>query len=189
MNVEIVIFNFLRSFQEVAILNWTGVFFALYLPYVLLIAFFIFAFWNRAWKLRMEILLKSALVVLLSSGVFVKIIQFFYDRPRPFTTLAFDPLIESSPASFPSDHAAFFFALALVVWHFNRKWGWWFIGTASLIGIARTFLGIHWFSDILGGLLVALIAYFVVKKIFETKKPALPKEPEVLPPLELNKEA
>ena len=79
------------------------------------------------------------------------------DRPRP----AIDPLASFAGASFPSGHsttaAACFAALALVLARGrSRRVRAWLaggaVGLAVAIGCSRMFLGVHWFSDVVGGL-------------------------------------
>jgi len=65
-------------------------------------------------------------------------------------------------ASFPSGHAAFFFALSAGVYSFNKKAGIWFFVVSALIGLARVFAGVHYFSDIVGGLAVGLFSFWVI---------------------------
>lgn len=76
------------------------------------------------------------------------------------------PLIEHVPdSSFPSGHAAFFFALSAGVYSFNKKAGIWFFVASSLIGLARVFAEIHYVSDILGGFIVAILSFGLINKL------------------------
>ena len=104
---------------------------------------------------------------ILSRFVVAEVIRFFYDRPRPFKVFDITPLIaHSAGASFPSGHAAFYFALALPIFLIDRKWGWYAIVAAVLIGMARVFVGVHWPLDILAGLLVASLSVYTIKLFF-----------------------
>lgn len=97
--------------------------------------------------------------------VIVQIINHIWDRQRPFVVLhEFHKLIaHAADASFPSDHAtgafAIFFALALfrrpVASALALVW-------AVLIGLARVMVGVHWPTDILGGLGVGAFAALVL---------------------------
>ena len=103
---------------------------------------------------------------------FLKIlISIVYFRPRPFVTLAnVHQLLFKSPldASFPSGHTVLAFALAFSVFYKNKIWGSIFLILAMLIGLGRIFVGVHYPLDIIGGILVAFLATFIVNTI--TKK-------------------
>jgi undecaprenyl-diphosphatase len=64
--------------------------------------------------------------------------------------------------SFPSYHTAGVFVLALVVLFDWRKFGIILLVPAIIVGIARVFAGVHYPSDILGGILTALISVFFI---------------------------
>lgn len=83
-----------------------------------------------------------------------------------------------SDYSFPSGHTCASFAVATVIFCLlPRKYGVPAIIFASLIAISRMYVGVHYFTDILGGLIVgvsaALLAIYIVKKV-EKKKEILP---------------
>jgi len=105
------------------------------------------------------------------SGIFarfivVEIIRFIWDRPRPFITNPVNLLISHSPSSsFPSGHAAFFFALSTLIYFYNKKTGILFLIASFLISISRVFCGIHWPFDILAGALVGILSALIIKKI------------------------
>jgi undecaprenyl-diphosphatase len=88
-----------------------------------------------------------------------------WDRPRPFTTHVVTTHLFSAPSpdpSFPSDHAAAAFAIAFCVLAFSRWAGVGFLAAATLIGLSRIALGMHYPSDVLAGLLVGWAAALVV---------------------------
>ena len=94
------------------------------------------------------------------------LIRYFYNRPRPFESGDFIPLISrETGGSFPSGHAAFLFALAMTVFLYNRRWGALFFAGAILVGLGRVLAGLHWPSDILGGAAVGVLAALVVNLI------------------------
>jgi undecaprenyl-diphosphatase len=69
----------------------------------------------------------------------------------------------SPDPSFPSDHAAAAFAIAFAVLAFSRWGGVAFLAAATLVGLSRIALGLHYPSDVLAGLLVGwAAAVFVV---------------------------
>lgn len=164
--MDFAIFNVLRNFLgQGDFLNIAVIFFAKYLPYFLVIGALFFIFRLKLLKSRIYALSFLALSVILARGIITPLIRFFYDRPRPFEVLSFEPLFQDFNPSFPSGHGAFFFALALAIFSLNRRWGFWFLGLALLNGLSRIIAGIHWPSDILGGIVVAVFSFFAVKKI------------------------
>lgn len=90
----------------------------------------------------------------------VEAIRFFYDRARPFEVIPDVYLLIPHPpgGSFPSGHAAFFFALAAGIWFYHRRLGTLFFIAAALISLSRIAAGLHWPSDILGGAVVGILA-------------------------------
>ena len=149
-------------------LDGLGIFFAEWLPYILVVAFLVLVFMQTGLRHRLYLFAEGALAVILARGIVTTAIRFFYIHPRPFEALGFTPLIPESGSSFPSGHATWFFALALVVWFANRKWGWWFFALATINGIARIYVGVHWPFDILGGAAIGgasgIFVHWLLKK-------------------------
>jgi len=139
-----------------AVLDYFAIFCAEWLPYILFAAFLLLVAYQLGSRRKLYLFAEGALAVILSRGIITTTIQFFYYHPRPFEVYGFAPLIAESGSSFPSGHAAWFFALAMAVWFANRKWGWWFFAAATLIGIARIYAGVHWPLDIIGGAVIGV---------------------------------
>lgn len=147
-------------------IDWFAVFFAEYFGYFLILIALILFLRERNWRKRIYFFSLTVLSLILSRGIITEIIRFFYERPRPFLTLGFQPLSDHvQNGSFPSGHAAFFFTLALAVFYFNKLWGWRFLAFATVISLARIFIGVHWPSDILAGAIIGLGSAFLIKRI------------------------
>ncbi len=108
------------------------------------------------------------------------VIGFLWFRPRPFVTLPnVVKLIEKSPLekSFPSGHASVAFAMAFGIWLHNKKWGWLLLVLAAAVGLSRIAAGVHYPSDILGGLAVGYLSARLAAPIKKGVEPYL----ELLP--------
>ena len=99
--------------------------------------------------------------------VFVEIIRFFYNNPRPFLVLqnVHQLISKDMEPSFPSGHASFYFALATGVYFYNKKAGYIYFVLAGLMGFARIFVGVHWPADIVAGAILGLLTAVVVRFI------------------------
>ena len=88
----------------------------------------------------------------------VEAVRYFYNRPRPFEILPdINQLIfRDSGGSFPSGHAAFYFALAAGVSRYYPKTSLLFYGAALSLSINRVAAGLHWPSDIVGGAIIGI---------------------------------
>lgn len=81
-------------------------------------------------------------------------------HPRPDLNNAL--FMPDSLYSFPSGHATFMFALAFGVLNFNRRDGYIILALAVLTGIARVLSGVHFWYDIVGGIVVGAIVSSIV---------------------------
>lgn len=159
------IFRFIHGFAgKSVLLDNVAVLVALYVPYLLVIGFFVLLTDVRGARRRIFMFAQTAIIALVARGIVVETIRFFYDRPRPFELLGFEPLIAQSPLepSFPSGHAAFFFGLAFAVWQMNRTWGIWYLVAAFLNSFARVFVGVHWPLDVAAGAVIGALSAFIV---------------------------
>lgn len=131
----------------------------------------------------------SALVMMISLAVGAiindTILKEIFARPRPFSVNEdFKIFIESvgyelpSGFSFPSGHTFSSFNCAVVLTLFNKKMGYFTIPLATLIGLSRIFMCVHYPTDVLAGavcgILTALAVYalylLVVRKIVAFKR-------------------
>ncbi len=133
-----------------------------------LVAALTFSLWLTArpfgplrWKLACLSALTSAALALAANQV----IAHLWERERPFSAHpgATHLLAAASPdPSFPSDHAAAAFAIAVAVLAFSRPLGGFFLALATAIGVSRVALGVHYPGDVLAGALVGTLAALLV---------------------------
>jgi undecaprenyl-diphosphatase len=106
--------------------------------------------------------LTAAALGLLTSQV----ITHFWARERPYVAHPAETLILGTPSqepSFPSDHAIAAFAIAFsVALVGGRRVGAFFLAAATLIGVTRILVGLHYPGDIVGGALIGFVSALVV---------------------------
>jgi len=166
------LFGFFHNLLGVSgIFDVLFVFLAKYLAYIVCVAVAIFLLLHKNIKEKFYMFFFIALSLIFSRGILTEIIRYFYLKPRPFESLGFTPLLEESSHSFPSGHAAFFFALAFALWLFNKKWGKWVFVFAVVNGVARVIAGVHWPLDIVGGCVIGGISVYLVYVLLNKYKP------------------
>ena len=185
--MDILIFQKLNQFAgKWQWLDTLGVFFAEYFGYVLLLLLLLFLLKNpaperssvldqsrtetkflvRGSKKYWLIAFQAILAAVLARFGIVELIRFFWERQRPFVENNVNLLVNHpATGSFPSAHAAFFFALAAVVYFYNKKAGIFFLFASFLISVSRVFVGVHWPSDILAGAIVGIFSGWLITKI------------------------
>ncbi|MFZ6015845.1 MAG: phosphatase PAP2 family protein [Patescibacteria group bacterium] len=107
-----------------------------------------------------ELLWSAALAVFSS-----ELLALFIMRPRPF--LAAANIITLIPApltsAFPSIHTSVAIACSIVLWSVNRWAG--YIGFLITLGviIGRISAGVHYPTDIIGGIIIGLLSFTLVR--------------------------
>lgn len=122
---------------------------------------------------------KNALYILMAvllCAAIASIFKYSIDRPRPFTTYTFlQNITDGGSPSFPSGHTCDAFAFAAAISLVYRKW---FVVIpvflwAFTVGYSRMALGVHYPSDVAGGILIgctsALLSYEVKKRFINQK--------------------
>jgi undecaprenyl-diphosphatase len=150
-----------------ALLDKVGIFFATYSGYIL-VAILVFIFFCKPTRINRFMAVMAVISAGISRLFVTNIIRFFDHSLRPFAVMKVTQLINESGYSFPSGHAAFYFALSMFVYLYNKKLGVWFFIVSFVMGVARIYAGVHWPSDILGGILVGIVTALLVN--FATRK-------------------
>jgi undecaprenyl-diphosphatase len=154
------------------LLNDIGIFFAEYLAYVLGVILLVIWFMpstRRAFNRRMiSIALLSGLI---ARFIVKELIILVYHRPRPYIALSgvhklISTTVTDNLQSFPSGHAIFFFALAMGLYFFNKKLGIWYLVAASVMSVARVFVGVHWPSDVVAGAILGILVAWGVQAMY-----------------------
>ena len=152
-----------------AVLDFVGIFLANYLIWLLFFVVIFFGFLPPSKKgetLSKANTFKSILGALLGGSFTLFVGQFIF-RARPFAAREVNLLINPpiTIASFPSLHTTLAFALACTLFLFSKKIGIWFLIIATLIGIARVYVGVHYPSDILFGAVIGCLSGYLIKKL------------------------
>lgn len=90
-------------------------------------------------------------------------------RMRPcWVNPAIKTLIPSpSDYSFPSGHSAACFVTATCIYRNHRRWGVFALILASLVGLSRLYLYMHWPTDVLAGAVLGVILGVFACKILQ----------------------
>jgi len=151
------------------LLDNIGIFLASYFQYIVGLALVIFLLLGKSREEKIKNYWMVGLAFL-AAGVarlgLTEILYQIFHRLRPFAANYVYQLIDHNAAnSFPSGHASFFFAMATVVYLFNKKLGYLFFAGAFLISVARIYVGVHYPFDILAGAAVGIFSGWLVVKI------------------------
>ena len=164
-SIDLNIFQIINQFA----LKWfwldvSAIFFAKYFGHLLI--FFLLLFLVKNLKKHWRMVVHAFLAAILARLVIVNLIRWLLPRARPFVENNVNLLLDAAKEnSFPSGHAAFYFAISTIIYFYDKKFGVLFFLVSFLISISRIFTGIHWSSDILAGALVGIFAGWLICKI------------------------
>ena len=110
--------------------------------------------------------LMSAIALLGSLIINNNLIKNLVQRPRPFRTFPELQIIIPTPSefSFPSGHTSSSFAAAAVFYrHLSKKLGVPSVVLAGLIGFSRLYVGVHYPTDVLAGVIMGILLSYMAE--------------------------
>ena len=174
MTLEITLFNLIN---KTLTHPWLSEFFVFFtnihktLPFKIgFAALLVFWIYKCRWGVG-KVLLSIALVVGSADAFSYRVLKEFIERPRPNHVESLDSQmrLEYGPksASFPSNHATNTAALAMTVAFYFPFLMWPALVTTVLIAYSRVYVGVHYVSDVLFGMLLgSLIGFLWIKFVF-----------------------
>jgi len=142
---------------------------AKYGPLLFIIA--LLYFWFKKGKDGQEVAI-LAITSLMVALIINQLIGHIYFRPRPFALHQVNLLLsKSADPSFPSDHATFSFAVAVVIWLWDRRIGIPLIILGFLVAFSRIFVGTHYPLDVIGGAIIGSITALIVWRLRQKLEP------------------
>ncbi|MFZ6653986.1 phosphatase PAP2 family protein [Undibacterium sp. TJN19] len=134
---------------------------------IFLLPLLLLAFWLWGGADRRRLALQSVLVCLLALGL-GQLVTLLWQHPRPFMIgVGHTWTMHAADASFPSDHGTVFASIALCFLIAGESlWGCLLAITGVAVACSRIFLGVHFPFDMVGAVLVALLAYALMMPLW-----------------------
>ncbi len=127
------------------------------LPLIIVVVYPIIVILNGIRSIDHKFILSIAVpaVTLLGVGVMRKLIN----KPRPYEKFSTSSLIskDKKGQSFPSNHAACSFVIAMAGFGVNPILGFVLLAIALLIALTRIFAGVHFVSDVIAGAAIGIL--------------------------------
>ena len=165
IKIDTALFYFMNVSMQNVVFDWLMPFITNkyhWFPVWIIIA--ILLAWKGGRKGRMVLLLIIP-VIFLSDQISSHVIKPYFERLRPCIVLSDIHLLDNMKTSysFPSSHAANFFAAATFFNYFYPKYRWYYFIIAILVSYSRVYIGIHFPFDLIAGAFLGfLCAYFVI---------------------------
>ena len=122
----------------------------------------IWFFGSHEWRILIQLLLLGIIL----TALFVQGLKFIIKRPRPEGEWG-EIYRRSDPHSFPSGHAARAMMLTFLILLAGPLWlGLLMMAWTFSVAVARIALGVHFLSDILGGIVIGLTFAGIVFLLF-----------------------
>lgn len=135
-----------------------------YLTYSLPLILVILWFWNDKSK---KVALKAGFSVVLAWPIISQILGKIIHRARPFSTTGVQEIIFHRPdVSFPSEHAAALFAVAMSLYLSGyKKLSYVMFAIAIVVSFFRVADGIHWPTDIFAGIVIGIVSAIIIQAL------------------------
>lgn len=159
-SLDVSIFRTINNLAAIKALDPIGVFFAKYSIYVLAI-FLVFKWVQKRNDDQYRVNLLISILTAVSSELVGKLIAGkLYYHTQPFTVLnEVHQLIPKDVGnSYPSDHTIIFFSFMIILFLGTRTWSRYnYLLVAILVSLSRIFVGVHYPSDVLTGMLISIL--------------------------------
>jgi len=110
----------------------------------------------------------AALIAATATRALNELLGRLYFRQRPFIQEGFEPLLAHAPtSSFPSNHAACGFALAVAVWLLVPAAGIPMLLLAAILALSRVYVGVHYPADVLLGAFIGSAVAWLTAMFFQ----------------------
>lgn len=122
--------------------------------------------WFVDGKIKKEEVIHALLAIFVTFTL-SQILKQLFHTPRPYLVDGLSTMTLTVPNgfSFPSDHSAIAFALAVTIWLHDRKVGIIFIILAFCVAWARVAANVHWPVDVVGGGMLGTLVALVIEKV------------------------
>lgn len=108
-----------------------------------------------------RVLLQVTVLTLPLAFAVSKIANIFIENPRPFVDGHVSALIQHAPDNgFPSDHTLLAVTLGMILYTQNKLVGGIFVALGMLVGVGRVLVGVHHVADVVGSIVIALVATY-----------------------------
>lgn len=123
-----------------------------------------------------RLMIVTGFIALIFAEATGKIAGSFHSNNQPFDELSkVNKLIDMGVNnSFPSDHTIIFFTMTVSFWLFKRKFHYYWVVLAFVVGFSRIWAGVHYPADVAAGALIgagtAFLAYRIIPNLSFMKK-------------------
>lgn len=132
---------------------------------ILVVPIFMVGLW--LWQSHQrKILINVAIALIIAVSITALIRENIY-HARPFAdSVGYQFLAHRASSSFPSNHGTLIFTFALAfLWWGRVLYGMGLLAIALLIAWSRVYLGVHWPLDMVGAIIVAVVACVITQLI------------------------
>jgi len=169
-NLDLTIFRFINNLAGSASwFNPVAIFFAEYAIFAL--ALFMFILWLFKRQMRKPLII--AFVAFIVAAIVAKLSGRLFYHLQPFAELeqVYKLIPKEVGNAFPSDHTAAAFAVCVTLCIGSKsKWRPLYILFATLIGLARIWVGVHYPIDVLAGALIGTLVAFMLYPLLKRFK-------------------
>ncbi|WP_125761798.1 undecaprenyl-diphosphatase [Companilactobacillus hulinensis] len=172
--IDITIFrmiNNMAGFSKIS--DDIGILFAKYLVYILALVMIYLWFSKRKDLQYRKMLTLSFISCVISEFVGKFIAGKIYFHLQPFAVLSnVHQLINKSVGnSFPSDHTIVFFSIMTIFFIYSKsKQRYWYLILATVVGLSRMFVGVHYPIDVFVGASIGTIISIITYEYLSTSK-------------------